>query len=179
MLANIDLLTKRGIILAVCMMNCLQSSMMHLSIRSFLNTDVRGLPSTKASIAYGKYSVCWCSKLNQSVNKHDVDIASPLSLQWRHNGHDGVSNHQPTIVYSTVYSGADQRKHQSSAWLAFARGVHRWPVNSPCKGPVRRKMFPFDDVIMFPAYSIPHRPGYDLWCRVCFSLIYCLSCRHK
>ena len=53
-----------------------------------------------------------------------------------------------TIVYSTVYSGADQRKHQSSASLAFAREIHRWPVNSPLKGPVTRKMFPFDDVIM-------------------------------
>ena len=53
-----------------------------------------------------------------------------------------------TIVYSTVYSDADQRKHQSSASLAFVRGIHRGPVNSPHKGPVTRKMFPFDDVIM-------------------------------
>ena len=53
-----------------------------------------------------------------------------------------------TIVYSTVYSSADQRKHQSSASLAFVRGIHRWPVNSPHKGLVMRKMFPFDDVIM-------------------------------
>ena len=117
------------------------------------------------------------------------------------------------IVYSTVYSGADQRKHQSSTglhernspvtgkfpsqrasnaenvsiwwrhhafilhwWsgqkleeqtvilshtyasyllhigikapLAFVRGIHQWPVNSPHKGPATRKMFPFDDVIM-------------------------------
>ena len=52
------------------------------------------------------------------------------------------------IVYTTVYSGADQRKHQSSASLAFVRGIHRRPVNSPHKGPVTRKMFPFDDVIM-------------------------------
>ena len=52
------------------------------------------------------------------------------------------------IVCSTVYSGADHRKHQSSASLAFVRGIHRWPVNSPHKGPVTRKMFPFDDVIM-------------------------------
>ena len=50
------------------------------------------------------------------------------------------------IVYSTVYSGADQRKHQSSASLAFVRGIHRGPVNSPHKWPVTRKMFPFDDV---------------------------------
>ena len=52
------------------------------------------------------------------------------------------------IVYSTVYSGADQRKHQSSASLTFVRRIHRWPVNSPHKWPVTRKMFPFDDVIM-------------------------------
>ena len=53
-----------------------------------------------------------------------------------------------TIVYSTIYSDADQRKHQSSASLAFVRGIHRGPVNSPHKWPVTRKMFPFDDVIM-------------------------------
>ena len=53
-----------------------------------------------------------------------------------------------TVVYSTVYSDADQRKHQSSASLAFLRGIHRGPVNSPHTWPVTRKMFPFDDVIM-------------------------------
>ena len=53
-----------------------------------------------------------------------------------------------TIVYSTVCSGADQRKRQSSASLASARGIYRMPVNSPHKWPVTRKIFPFDDVIM-------------------------------
>ena len=53
-----------------------------------------------------------------------------------------------TSVYPTVYSGADQRKLQRSASLAFVRGIHRSPVNSPHKWPVTRKMFPFDDVIM-------------------------------
>ena len=53
-----------------------------------------------------------------------------------------------TIVYSTIYSGADQRIHQSSASLAFVRGIHRGPVNSLHKWSVTRKMFPFDDVIM-------------------------------
>ena len=53
-----------------------------------------------------------------------------------------------SIVDSTVRSGPDQRKHQSSASLAFVWGIHRGPVNSPHKGPVTRKMFPFDDVIM-------------------------------
>ena len=53
-----------------------------------------------------------------------------------------------TVVYSTVYSDADQRKHQSSDSLAYVWGIHRRPVNSPYKWPVTRKMFPFDDVIM-------------------------------
>ena len=53
-----------------------------------------------------------------------------------------------TIVYSNVYSGVDQSKHQSSASLAFVWGIHRGPVNSPHKWSVTRKMFPFDDVIM-------------------------------
>ena len=53
-----------------------------------------------------------------------------------------------TLVYSTVYSGTDKSKHQSSASLAFVWGIHRRPVNSPHKWPVTRKMFPFDDVIM-------------------------------
>ena len=53
-----------------------------------------------------------------------------------------------TIVYSPVYSGADQSEHQSSASLALVWGIHRGPVNSPHKWPVTRKMFPFEDVIM-------------------------------
>ena len=53
-----------------------------------------------------------------------------------------------TIVYSTVHSGADQRKHQSSVSQAFVQGIHRWPVNSRHRWPVTRKIFPFDDVIM-------------------------------
>ena len=52
------------------------------------------------------------------------------------------------IVYSIVYSDADQRKHLSSASLAIVRGIYRWPVNSPHKGPVKRKMFLLDYVII-------------------------------
>ena len=69
-----------------------------------------------------------------------------------------------TIVYSIVYSDADQRKHQSSASLAIVWGIHRGPVNSPHKWPVTRKMVPFDDVIMGQYHTsaftelMPHSP---------------------
>ena len=68
-----------------------------------------------------------------------------------------ITSHR--IVYSTVYADAYQRKHQSSASLAFVRGIHRGPVNSPHKCPVTWKMFPFDDVIMFQStctYRLRH-----------------------
>ena len=76
-----------------------------------------------------------------------------LSLWWSHYNDvimGAISSQitSLTIVYSTVYSGEDQRKFQSSASLAFVRGIHRWPVNFPHKGPVTRKMFSYDDVIM-------------------------------
>ena len=67
-----------------------------------------------------------------------------------------------TIVYATVYSDADQRKHQSAASLAFVRGTHRSPVNFH-KWPVTRKMFPFDDVIMRRFDS----PVPDCWLLAC------------
>ena len=70
------------------------------------------------------------------------------TLQWRHNERDGVSNHQLHDCF------LDQKKHQSSASLAFVRGIHRWPTNSLDKGSVTRKMFPFDDVIMY-RYTCP------------------------
>ena len=38
------------------------------------------------------------------------------------------------MVYSNVYSGADERKRQNTASLAFVRGIHPWPVTSPHKG---------------------------------------------
>ena len=54
-----------------------------------------------------------------------------------------------TIVYSTIYSGADQRKHQSSASLAFVWGIHRGPVQFSAQMASNAEMFPFDDVIMW------------------------------
>ena len=99
-------------------------------------------------------------------------------LKWPDNGLDNsqlyrsctyISTHYNDVIMGVitsqitsltiVYSDANQRKHQSSASLAFVRGIHRGPVNSPHKWPVTRKMFPFDDVIMYTQHlmtsSIP------------------------
>ena len=74
---------------------------------------------------------CYCSHYNDVIMGTIASLITSL-----------------TIAYSIVYSDADQRKHQSSASLAFMRGSHRGPMNSSHKWPVTRKMFPFDDVIM-------------------------------
>ena len=80
--------------------------------------------STKANVQLSRY--------------YSVVIMGPMASQ----------NTSLAIVYSTIYSGVDQWTHQSSASLAFVRGIHWWTVNSSHKWPVTQKMFPFDDVIM-------------------------------
>ena len=72
-----------------------------------------------------------------------------VSLRWRHNGRDGVSNHQPHDFLLNRLFRRRSKKHQSFVSLAFVAGIHRRPVNSPHKWPVTRKIFPFHDVIMF------------------------------
>ena len=80
-----------------------------------------------------------------------------------------------SIVYSTVCSVADQRKLQNSASLDFVRGIHRWPVNSPHKGPVTWKMFPFDDVIMYfsPLKTIEEVKTKDIMVMIYRNLVVC------
>ena len=75
-----------------------------------------------------------------------------LSLQWRHNGDYGVSNHQPhECLLNRLFRC--RSKKTSSASLAFVWGIHRWPVNFPHKRPVTRRMFPFHDVILITRVS--------------------------
>ena len=95
--------------------------------------------------------MCWLFWLIILRNHEHIlaQVIIPPLLQWHHNECNGISYHQ-SIICSTICSGTHQRKHQSSASLAFVRGSkHRWLVDSPHKGPVKRKMFPFDDIIMW------------------------------
>ena len=75
------------------------------------SSDHRQAPTTK----------CWYAFVSSTSTSNPRTIA----LHWRHDDHDGVSNHQPHGSLLNRYSGADQRKHQSSASLAFVGGIHR------------------------------------------------------
>ena len=115
-----------------------QKSTWHLRISDYIHVVASYI------LRYTTEVYCIPSK---SVGVHCVN------QQWTHYS-DVIMNAMASqftslaIIYSTVYSNADQRKHQSSASLAFVREFHRWSVNSPHKGTVTRTMFPFDDVIM-------------------------------
>ena len=76
---------------------------------------------------------------------HDTDI----SLQWHHNGHGSVSNHQPHYCLLNRLFRPRSKKTSKLRVTGLCAGIHRWSVNSPHKWPIARKMFPFDDVIMF------------------------------
>ena len=69
-------------------------------------------------------------------------------LQWHHNECDDISNHWHLDSLLNHLFRHRSKKTSSSTPLAFVRGIHRWPVNSPNKGPVMQKMFPFDDIII-------------------------------
>ena len=111
-------------------------------IKNSINNELAGIVQSTIETDYGdklKYDM-----LNR--NAHTTALYHSLPLQWRHNERDGVSNHRRAVVSSVVCSDADQRKHHSSASLAFVRGIYWWPVNSPHKGPVTRQLSQFDDV---------------------------------
>ena len=86
----------------------------------------------------------------------DIQPVCTFPLLWRHNGHYDVSNHQPhERLLNRLFRRRSAKKNQSTASLAFVREIHRGPVNSPHKWPVKRKKFPFDDVIMLHS-SMPY-----------------------
>ena len=95
------------------------------------------------------------------------------TLQWRHNGRDGVSNHQPHHCLLNRLFRRRSRKHRSSASVAFVFGIYRWPGNSPHKWPVTRKLFSLDDVIMQPdTFVSGHAHG-------CWTKHLCVELGHK
>ena len=87
---------------------------------------------------YVSLSLCW----------YDVSLYGCTSLHWRHNDHVGVSNHQPRGPLLNRLFRRRWKKTSKLRVTGLCAGNSPGPVNSPHKGPVTRKMFPFDDVIM-------------------------------
>ena len=84
------------------------------------------------------------------------------ALHWRHNDHDGVSNHQPDGCLLNRLFRRRSKKTSKLRVTDLCVENSPGPVNSPHKGPVTRKMFPFDDVIMESVGSLHERHS-DKW----------------
>ena len=91
------------------------------------------------------FLVLWLAVL--VANRYFIRF-SEITLQWRHNVHDGVSNNQPHDCLLDRLFRRKSKKTSKFRVTGFVWGIHRSPVISPNKGPLTRKMFPFDDVII-------------------------------
>ena len=96
----------------------------------------------RAEISWGNRK-----KKTRFLSALDTDIA--VTSQWAHCRLKSSAYR----LFAQPCSGSHQRKYQSSPSLAFARGIHRWPVDSPNKEPVTRKMEQGPD---YPMYSLQH-----------------------
>ena len=108
-----------------------------------------------------------------------VWVSFAVPLRWRNNERDSVSNHQP---HDCLLNGLFRRRSKKTSKLrvtGLCVGNSSEPVNSPHKGPVTRKMFPFDDVIMLCAiscFSVPFNKGMPQISPTCSVFIFSLIC---
>ena len=138
----------------------------------WLPGNTPGYTSTSSHLSQGRgfYRLCWPC----------------LSLQWRHNEHDGVSNHRRLDCLLNFFSGAYQREHQNSTPLAFVRGIHRWPdilnewysfycriifhvPRNYCCHEVQRVFFIFSSIML---YDFQHALSYHLCNEILFSFVF-------
>ena len=122
----------------------------------------------------GKYQLwancfmCWMPALNagpRASGNSATHCCMETILQWRHNGHDSISNHQPHDCLLNPLFRRRSKKTSKLRVTGFVRGIHRGPVNSPHKWPVTRKMFPIDDVIMIQSNG-HFKPLTQMWATI-------------
>ena len=94
-------------------------------------------PLENACLPHASYPCLWISCDMQNC----IITMTPQWARWR-------LRSLASRLFTQPFIQTQIGKYQSSASLAFVRGIHRGPVNSPHKGPVTRKILPFDDVIM-------------------------------
>ena len=95
-----------------------------------------------------RQSIYIISIITREMGKLKTYSPTYCTLRWRHNDQAGVSNHQP---YGCLLNRLFRRRSKETSKLrvtGLCAVNSPGPVNSPHKGPVTRKMFPFDDVIM-------------------------------
>ena len=82
------------------------------------------------------------------ISTHSASPRGVVTLKWRHNERNGISNHQRLHRLLNCWFRRRSKKTSKLRVTGLVQGIHLWPVISPHKRPVTRKMLPFDDVIM-------------------------------
>ena len=112
-------------------------------------TEIKTWISHLAEVIKSCACIFW---INCSIGRQIAPLKKQFliasALQWHHNDHDGVSNHQPRGCLLNRLFRCRSKKTSKLHVTGLCVGNSPGPVNSPHKGPVTRKMFPFDDVIM-------------------------------
>ena len=114
-----------------------------------------------------------CFTLLAQAIKLSISLSYRSSLRWNCNGRDDVSNHQPRYCLLNRLFGHRSKKTPKFRVTCFCATIHRWPVNSPHKWPVTRKMLSFDYVIIVEHISILTTHRVVIW----FGLVMCIGDR--
>ena len=120
----------------------------------------------------------WCRQWRHCDNNVFFSGHCIVSLRWRQNDHDGVSNHQPHGCLLNRLFRRTSKKTSKLRVTGLCAGNSPGPVNSPHKGPVTRKMFPFDDVITFTDFvdwNLRVPTNHMIWCDLTKWLYTCLE----
>ena len=118
-----------------------------------------------------EYWVNCCRWGDKSLSKGRTKFHG--TLLWRHNEHDSVSNHQPRSCLLNRLFRRRSKKTSKLRVTGLCVGNSPGPVNSPHKGPVTRKMFPFDDVIMISEVILLNESPAEqsaAWYRPCYPI---------
>ena len=99
--------------------------------------------------------ICKYERMTEGLFQQSIEWAAcesrqeTYTLQWRHNERNGVTIHRlMDCLLNRLFRCKRSKKTSKLRVTGLWGGIHRWPVNSPHKGSVTRKMFSFDDVIM-------------------------------
>ena len=143
--------SPKGTVMRSCHDICLDVSLKSTKLRK--QSSLHGANESVCADYYHQYH-------NDDVERQCVKWDT--TLHRRHNDHDGISNHQPHGCLLNRLFRHRSKKTSKLRVTGLCAGNSPGPVNSPHKGPVTRKMFPFDDVIMPPLLNFPILPNYQL-----------------
>ena len=143
---RINRITARPIAIIRCSIASAQLSRNGLMENIYIDDPVMSIMDSLTRQGIRLWYLCACSLITYLYRVIEM---KHWSLQWRHDERDGVLNHRRLHWLLNRFSRRRSKK-TSKIRVTDLRvtGLHRWPIDSPHKGPLTRKMLPFDDVIM-------------------------------